>query len=77
MCDQCQAVMINRVACHETGCPDSWKHPKTGEPLVRKCLLCYGDFTPEEKSCAFCSRACEDDYYGSDVYCEDEEGRDN
>jgi hypothetical protein len=24
-CDQCEAVMINGVFCHETGCPNSHK----------------------------------------------------
>ena len=25
-CESCQAVMINGVYCHETGCPDAWKN---------------------------------------------------
>ena len=24
-CDQCEALMINRVFCHETGCPNTFK----------------------------------------------------
>lgn len=48
-CDQCQVVRINGVACHETGCPNSWLHPITGEPYLRECEECGCDFKPEEK----------------------------
>jgi len=29
-CDQCVAVMINGVFCHETGCPNAQKKRRTG-----------------------------------------------
>lgn len=47
-CDQCDMLMINGVACHETGCPNSRKVYRDGEWVrVRECPECgselYGD----------------------------------
>ena len=33
-CDQCEAVMINGVFCHETGCPNSHKRYIDGEWMI-------------------------------------------
>ena len=46
-CDQCQVVTINGVACHETGCPNWWKDPITGEALPWVCFECDANFIPE------------------------------
>ena len=38
-CDQCEALMINGVFCHETGCPNSgsrWYGGKVDETTVRE-----------------------------------------
>ena len=48
-CDHCGTVSVNRVTCHEMRCPNSWRHPKTGEPLPAPCWECGCDFTPEER----------------------------
>ena len=34
-CNQCEALMINGVFCHETGCPNSRKTWTRGEGWVR------------------------------------------
>ncbi len=54
MCDQCEAMMINGVACHETGCVNSWRHPATGKPYARACYECGCDFDPETRHHAVC-----------------------
>lgn len=64
MCDSCQAMMINDVACHETGCPNSWKHPATDEPYPKQCRECGCDFVPEDRDQDFCESACYCDYNG-------------
>ena len=61
-CDQCEALSINGVACHETGCPNSWKDPATGEPYTVKCKFCGCDFTPEDKDQYLCSDDCANSY---------------
>ena len=42
-CDQCQMLSINRVACHETGCPNSHKTWVSGRRewvLYHECREC-------------------------------------
>ena len=56
MCDQCQALMINGVYCHEAGCPDAWKDS------VRECLECGCTFTPEDRGQQFCDGVCAENY---------------
>ena len=59
MCDQCQAVMINGVHCHELGCPVAWRDYRN------ECDWCGGEFRPEFQSQRFCCDSCaEQDYYG-------------
>jgi hypothetical protein len=42
-CDQCEALVINGVACHETGCP------KQGRPWVHQDeYLVPSEYTEEE-----------------------------
>ena len=62
-CDQCQVVAINGIACHETGCPNSWLDPATSKPLPRECKWCGSDFEPEDGYQNFCSNSCVDSYY--------------
>jgi hypothetical protein len=64
MCDQCNAMMLQGVACHETGCPNSWKHPATDEPYPIDCVWCGRPFTPETKDDRFCDDSCAESFYG-------------
>jgi hypothetical protein len=57
MCKQCEAIVINGVLCHETGCPEAYKDQ------VRECKWCGQEFTPEEQRQEFCSEDCYRDYY--------------
>ena len=52
MCSQCEALTINGVYCHETGCPDAWKDKKA------ECKECGRVFEPEGKDEQFCSTEC-------------------
>ena len=56
MCNSCEAVMINRVLCHEIGCPDRWRD------CSKECKWCEQVFKPEEKYQEFCSTDCAGDY---------------
>ncbi len=47
-CQSCNAVAINGVNCHETGCPDAWMDAK------RKCRECGCDFAPEARHLPTC-----------------------
>ncbi len=44
-CDQCEALMINGVFCHETGCPNSRKTWVSNRGWVRflECSACGSD----------------------------------
>ena len=57
MCDQCEAMMINGVLCHEHGCPDAWKE-------IRECRECGREFKPESREDQFCSIHCAVIYRG-------------
>ena len=52
MCDSCEALMINGVYCHETGCPDAWKDYDV------ECSWCGTNFEPEYKNQQHCSEQC-------------------
>lgn len=39
-CDSCEAVVINRMFCHETGCPEAWRDGTV------KCRSCGEQFQP-------------------------------
>ena len=56
-CDQCEALMINGVYCHEIGCPEAWKDHTI------KCDWCGQDFKPEFKSQKLCDTDCAESYY--------------
>ena len=56
-CQSCEALMINGVYCHETGCPDSWKD------YSRDCKNCGDGFKPEERGQMLCSDDCAEMYY--------------
>jgi hypothetical protein len=72
-CDQCEALRINGVYCHETGCPNAWKQAKgycdnCGEllpPLTE-------DTSPSMYN--FCSEGCYDEYWGDYYEPADSEG---
>lgn len=63
-CDSCQLAVINGTVCHETGCPDSWIDPRTGEGKKRECTWCGGQFVPEDKYDKFCDLSCRESYTG-------------
>lgn len=58
MCNSCEMVMINGVACHESGCPESWKDEWKG------CKECGTSFQPESKNQDCCSEDCSKMYHG-------------
>ena len=58
MCDQCEALMINGMYCHETGCPDAWKD------YNRECKWCGSEFKPDDKDQEFCEESCAASYNG-------------
>ncbi len=48
-CDQCEALMINGVFCHETGCPNSKKTWEDGEWIrYLDCFECGAKVREEE-----------------------------
>lgn len=57
-CGSCDAVYINGVLCHESGCPDAWKDQ------VRECKFCGCDFIPEEPMQECCDENCTEAFYG-------------
>ena len=56
-CDQCEAVMVNGVRCHETGCPDAWVD------YGAECQFCGCDFKPDERYQIVCSQDCAEAYW--------------
>ena len=57
-CGSCEALMINGVYCHETGCPDAWKD------YTRECKWCGTEFEPEDRHQILCDVSCAESYYG-------------
>lgn len=57
MCDQCEALTINGVYCHEQGCPLAWKDHN------RECRWCGSDFKPKEEYQRCCCQDCSDNYW--------------
>jgi hypothetical protein len=58
MCKSCEALRINGVLCHETGCPDSW------QGKTRECKWCGAKFQMEHSKQSFCSEECDLTYHG-------------
>lgn len=61
-CQSCEALMINGIYCHETGCPDSWRGPD-GNGRPRECRWCGSTFVPEDADQEFCDHTCLECYY--------------
>ncbi len=57
-CDQCQMLSINGHPCHETGCPNAWRHE------MRRCKCCGCGFIPLERYQQLCDVECAVGYYG-------------
>lgn len=58
-CDQCLAIMINGVFCHEIGCPNRGKTYENGEWI--KYLDCfYCGYPVREDECCDCQDEVED-----------------
>jgi len=55
-CDSCQAIIIQGVFCHESGCPNAWRDKS------RECKWCGSIFTPKERDQWFCDEDCYQDY---------------
>jgi len=55
-CGQCQAMTINGLYCHETGCPESWRDQD------RECNWCGSCFEPENPLHDFCTDDCAEAY---------------
>jgi hypothetical protein len=62
MCMSCEALMINGVYCHESGCPDR-DLDSMGKFAPVKCKWCGQTFVPEEKGQRFCDADCYGAYY--------------
>jgi len=64
-CDQCAAVVINGIPCHETGCPNSHIDLATNSPYQVECKFC-GTLCdrPVGTTLAFCSEGCICAYWG-------------
>ena len=52
MCQSCEVATINRVLCHEQGCPDAWRD------YMKECSWCGQAFKPEDKYMVCCSEEC-------------------
>ena len=51
-CDQCEALIINGVFCHETGCPNSRKRLEDGEWVAyRECFTCGYEVRADAPCC--------------------------
>lgn len=57
MCEQCEALTINEVHCHESGCPIAWKD------YDEECKWCGRSFKPEEKGQTCCDESCTEAYH--------------
>jgi len=58
MCNSCDALTINGVYCHETGCPNR----EIG--TVKECKWCGTEFVVESlDNTLFCCIDCGDSYY--------------
>jgi hypothetical protein len=47
-CDQCEAICINGVPCHETGCPLDYIDLRTGDPKLVECWECGFEYPCED-----------------------------
>ena len=56
-CDQCEALTINGVYCHETGCPNAWKDYDV------ECRFCGSLFRPEYSGQAYCDDSCRETFH--------------
>ncbi len=54
-CQSCNAVAINGVNCHETGCPDAWRDKP------KRCFDCGCKFIPEVRFANIC-QDCADSF---------------
>lgn len=62
-CDQCELMTINGVICHETGCPNDWINPATGQGFETECVWCGGVFTPVFRGEKCCCNDCAHTYF--------------
>lgn len=69
-CDNCQALTINGIPTHETGCLSSHMDLATGEPYREECKWCGTWFTPalisdgcDHWELSFCQQSCAEAYH--------------
>jgi hypothetical protein len=53
-CDQCEALMINGVFCHETGCPNAHSRYAGEDDWIkqRKCFQCGCMIDTDDPCCS-------------------------
>ena len=51
-CQDCNVVVINKVICHERGCPGAFRDE------LRECNWCGGEFTPDSPHQLSCCDSC-------------------
>lgn len=65
LCSDCDAIVINGMACHEYGCPSSHIDLATGRLYERECAWCGQRFIPEldqEWGLEYCDLNCAEAY---------------
>jgi len=51
-CPSCEAMMIQGVYCHESGCPDKWRNE------THECKWCGSQFVPDAPDQSYCCEEC-------------------
>jgi len=51
-CKSCEALTVNGVYCHESGCPDAW------QGIKKSCVYCGFLFEPESAVQKYCGEDC-------------------
>lgn len=72
-CDQCEALMINGVFCHETGCPNMHSRYDPAEDRWIKTYECRECGFRQDVGVECCNDLCGDGYCGLCPACADEE----
>lgn len=63
LCSQCEALVINGVPCHETGCPNARER--------RECDECGSVFVADSIQQSTCGHTCFVAYNGLDCNCDE------
>lgn len=60
-CDGCSPSMINKVLCHESGCPERWRD------MERDCFQCGEEFMPGDRTDSICADCMEQESIWHDI----------